>query len=173
MHANSHTDGYLQKKVILTYQIVDNYTKVYYLHTKAPRKPKMEKDLSWLPVNMHVYCPATYVDVHIDCAGNYCVSAYWGLWPWSSVAYKLFAFHAGALGSFPDGDNAEPQIAEQTINKGCTDMCIKSARGASKWTFMNHKSSCQDDWFTAQSYTPMVANGKLASSQSSLKLIHV
>ena len=37
---------------------------------------------------------------------------------------------------FPGGDNVAPQTAEQTANKGCTDVCIKS--GASKWTFMNH-----------------------------------
>ena len=84
---------------------------------------------------------------------------------------KPFAYHTGALCSFPGGDNAAPQMAKQTANKGCTNVCIKS--GASKWTFMNHKASCRDDWFASQSPTPVVAHGKLTSSQRSLKLIHV
>ena len=85
--------------------------------------------------------------------------------------HKPFAYHAKGLRSFPGEDNATPQTAEQTANKGCTNVCIKSV--TSKWTFVNHKASCQDDWFTSQSPTPMVAHGKLTSSNKSLKLIHV
>ena len=51
--------------------------------------------------------------------------------------HKPFAYHARAPRSFPGGDNAAPQTAVQTADKGCTDVCIKS--GASKWKFMNHK----------------------------------
>ena len=58
-------------------------------------------------------------------------------------------------------DNGAPQMAEQTANKGCTTVCINS--GASKWTFMNHKGLCQDDFFASQSPTPMVAHGKLTN----------
>ena len=50
--------------------------------------------------------------------------------------HKPFAYHAGTVRLFPGGDNAAPQTAEQTANKGCTDVCIKS--GTAKWTFMNH-----------------------------------
>ena len=85
--------------------------------------------------------------------------------------YKLLAYHAGAPHSFPGGDNTARQTAKQTANKCCTNVCIKS--GASKWTFMSHKASCQEDWFASQSPTQMVAHGKLTSSQRSLKLIHV
>ena len=85
--------------------------------------------------------------------------------------HKPFAYHAGAPRSFPGGDNAAPQTAAQTDDKGCTDVCITS--GGYKWTIMNHKASCQDDWFASQSPTPMVAHGKLTSSQRSLKVIDV
>ena len=47
--------------------------------------------------------------------------------------HKPLAYHTGARRSFPCGDNAAPQMDEQTVNKGCTDMCIK--RDTSKWTF--------------------------------------
>ena len=85
--------------------------------------------------------------------------------------HKPFAYHAGAPRSFTDEDNTVPQMAQQTTNKGCTNVCIKG--GASQWTFMKYKASCQDDSFASKSPTPMVAHGKLISSQRSLKLIHV
>ena len=40
--------------------------------------------------------------------------------------HKPFTYHAGASRSFPGGDNAVPQTAVQTADKGCTDVCIKS-----------------------------------------------
>ena len=40
--------------------------------------------------------------------------------------HTQFAYHTGAPCSFPGGDNAMPQTAEQTASKGCTDVCIKS-----------------------------------------------
>ena len=47
--------------------------------------------------------------------------------------HKPLAYHIGAQHSFPCGDNAASQTAEQMANKGCTNVCIKS--GTSKWTF--------------------------------------
>ena len=47
--------------------------------------------------------------------------------------HKQLAYHAGAWRSFMCGDIAASQTAEQTANKGCTNVCIKS--GTSKWTF--------------------------------------
>ena len=34
--------------------------------------------------------------------------------------HKPFAYHTGARRLFPGGDNATPQTAQQTANKGCT-----------------------------------------------------
>ena len=39
--------------------------------------------------------------------------------------HKPFAYHAGARRSFPGGDNAKPQTAKQTADKGCTIVHIK------------------------------------------------
>ena len=39
--------------------------------------------------------------------------------------HKPFAYHAGARRSFPGGDNATPQMAKQTTNKGCTIVHLK------------------------------------------------
>ena len=39
--------------------------------------------------------------------------------------HKPFAYHAGARRSFPGGDNATPQTAKQTANKGCTIVHLK------------------------------------------------
>ena len=53
-------------------------------------------------------------------------------------------------------------MAEEMTHKGCTNGCIKS--GASKCTFHEPQKLCQDDWFTSQSPTQMVAHSKLTSS---------
>ena len=47
---------------------------------------------------------------------------HWGCGP----VHKPFTYHVGAPRSFPGGDNAAPQTAVQTADKGCTDVCIKS-----------------------------------------------
>ena len=39
--------------------------------------------------------------------------------------HKPFACHAGARCSFPGGDNATPQTAKQTANRGCTIVHLK------------------------------------------------
>ena len=70
------------------------------------------------------------------------------------------------------------QVKTMQHHKRLNKQPIKAAHvfiksDASKWTFMNHKASCQGDWFTSQSPTPMVAHGELTRSQRSLKLIHV
>ena len=39
--------------------------------------------------------------------------------------HKPFAYHAGARRSFPGGDNATPQTAKQTANRGCTIVHLK------------------------------------------------
>ena len=41
--------------------------------------------------------------------------------------HKPFVYHAGARRSFPGGDNATPQTAKQTANKGCTTVHQKVA----------------------------------------------
>ena len=41
------------------------------------------------------------------------------------IVHKPFAYHAGARRSFPGGDNATPQTAKQTANKGCTIVHLK------------------------------------------------
>ena len=75
---------------------------------------------------------------------------------------KPLAYHARARRSFPCGDNAASQTAEQTANKGCTDVCIKS--GTSKWTFHEPQKPSQDDQFTSQSPLQMAAHGELTRS---------
>ena len=42
----------------------------------------------------------------------------WGCCP----VHKPLAYCAGAQRSFPCGDNAASQMAEQTANKGCTNV---------------------------------------------------
>ena len=76
--------------------------------------------------------------------------------------HKPLAYHAGAQHSFPCGDNAVAQMAEQTSNKGCTNVCIKS--GTSKWTFHEPQKLWQDNRFASQSPTQMAAHGELTSS---------
>ena len=39
--------------------------------------------------------------------------------------HKPFACHSGARRSFPGGDNATPQTAKQTADKGCTIVHLK------------------------------------------------
>ena len=59
---------------------------------------------------------------------------YWLMGPGvCGLVHKPLAYHAEARRSFPCGDNAESQTAEQTANKGCINVCIKS--GTFKWTF--------------------------------------
>ena len=93
-----------------------------------------------------------------------------GTWGGCGPVHKPFTYHAGALHSFSGGDNPMTQwLNKQPIK--AAQQCIKS--GACKWTYMNHKASCQDDCFASQSSTPMVAHGRLSSSLRSLKLIDV
>ena len=75
--------------------------------------------------------------------------------------HKPFAYHAGAPRSFPDGDNADyKQLYKQPIKAALMFASTVVPSGHS-WTT---KASCQDDWFTSQSPTPMVAHCKLTSS---------
>ena len=76
--------------------------------------------------------------------------------------HKPLAYHAGAQHWFLCGDNAASQMAEQTANKGYTNVCLKS--GITKWTFHEPQKPWQDDRFASRSPTQMVAHGKLTSS---------
>ena len=85
--------------------------------------------------------------------------------------HKPFVYHAGAQRSFPGGDNAMPQTAKQTANKGCTIVHLK-------WRLQVDIPEAQKlraKTTGSPHYLPhhMVAHGKLTSSLRSLKLINV
>ena len=75
--------------------------------------------------------------------------------------HKPLAYHAGARHSFPCGTMQHRTHHTQMANKGHTEVCIKS--GTSKWRFHEPQKPWQDDQFTSQSPTQMVAHGKLTS----------
>ena len=56
---------------------------------------------------------------------SWCPGATETLYGGCGPVHKPFAYHAGARHSFPGGDNAKPQMAKQTDNKGCTIVHLK------------------------------------------------
>ena len=85
--------------------------------------------------------------------------------------FKPFAYHAGARRSFPGGDNATPQKAKQTTNRGRTIVHLK-------WRLQVDIPEAQKPHAKTIGSPhnlphPMVAHGKLTSSLRSLKLINV